>query len=235
MNENQDQQTFNIFPTSGEVVIRHGEALPLKEIDLPDIYGKIDTPINYWDLRQANHNVDDCLVVVSDETINLYLNESDPYRSRKVVGILKLDDELTKWGINQDITYGNESLARLVKANQFLFDSKEQWQHVYNSLARFTSNVNLNITNVKETSGDREKAIKITVKNDMPEGFTLKTKIFDNKRHKFYVFLGADVIGHDVKFYLDSPDLALLVSELKDKLINENIKDFLGIMAVIRQ
>ena len=86
---------------------------------------------------------------------------------------------------------------------------------------RFESNVQVNLKDIKETSGDIDKALKVTVNNTLPTGFSLKTRTLGLMRQEYFVDLGAEFTGHDVKFYLDSAQLAFMVSEQSEKYLKE--------------
>ena len=218
---------IQVIPNAqGLVTILHGKALdplPLKGLD---ITGNIETPAAFWKNRGDSQFKGKCYVERTDNTIELTLNEDQPHTKGKVIGKLSLDDECARWGINSENLYTNQDLARLIKKNEFLFVDRDQWLKVYNSLMGFKANIDIAITNIKEASGDREKATKIVVTKEIATSFKLKTRIYGRERATYNVDLNGEVIGHRVDFYLDSSDLAFIMSEAKEKTMDENVKIF---------
>lgn len=191
------------------------------------ITGLIDSPASWWKVRKDKLDHDKCHVIVGKDSITLYMNEDDEYTDSYVKGQLYLAEECSQWGINTDVMYDSKQLARTIKANEFLFPDKSEWKVAYNSLMRFESNVQVNLKDIKETSGDIDKALKVTVNNNIVPGFRLCTRIFGMERHEYIVDIGSEFVGHNVKFYLDSSDLALRISEHREELLAKNTKVFI--------
>lgn len=208
--------------------IFEGEALEQVAPKRVEIFGKIDSPANWWKVRKDKIDKDHCHVIVTDDSIELHMNELSVYEHGLVKGTLKLDHECSAWGINNEsILYDSKVLARMIKASEYLFPDRTEWQVAYNSLMRFESNVQVNLKDIKETSGDIDKALKVTVNNNIASGFKLRTRIFGMEREEYVVDIGSEFVGHNVKFYLDSSDLALRISEQREELIANNTKVFI--------
>lgn len=223
MNENVEKYQFNmnVATSDGIVTILHGNALdPKYQIPLV-ISGNIETPAKFWAIRKDDFDNNNCYVVRSKIGISLIVNENSPVLRGCIDGAIKLNDECSKFLINCEHLYDRQDLARLIKANEFLFTSRTDWLNIYNSLVDFDGKVELAILDKKEANGDREKALKITVKKGIACSFKLKTKIYGSDRVEYSVDLNAEVVGHDVKFYLDSSDLAYKMSESEENLLNE--------------
>lgn len=224
---NAKEVQINVEPSPhGIVTILHGKALDPQPMKGLDISGGIEAPANFWTNRGKEQNKLKCFVERSNDTIKLTLNEDEPYIGGQVVGKIKLDDECSRFGINTVAIYTSEDLARLIKRNEFLFVDRKQWLTIYNSLVGFKATVEINITDIKEASGDREKATKITVTKTVETSFKLRTRIYGRERVDYTVDLNGEVIGHKVNFYLDSSDLAFIMSESKEKAMDENVKIF---------
>jgi hypothetical protein len=158
--------------------------------------------------------------------ITLHIDEDDYYRHSTIAGRLDLDGECQRWRINSDVLYDPKELARMAKANEFLFANREEWVELVSCMMRFESNVQVSLKDIKETNGDLDRALKVTVSNKVIKAFKLKTRIFGTKRHEYTVELGAEFTGHQVKFYLDSADLAFMIAKQSEELLNENVKAF---------
>ena len=221
MSETNEKYQFNVATKYGIVTILHGKALDPKPPVPLDISGNIETPSKFWAARAEDFENNNCYVVRSKRGLSLIVNENDPLSKGLISGVIQLSEECSKFLINQEHLCDRQSLARLIKANEFLFVSHEDWLAVYNSLVRFEGNVELAILDKKEANGDREKAIKITVNKGIARSFKLKTKIYGSVRQEYTVDLNAEVVGHDVKFYLDSSELAYKMSQSEERLLDE--------------
>ncbi len=228
---NARDENINLYPIAdplgnSTVTILHGKALDPKPLKGLNIVGNIETPAAFWEKRGAQQNKDKCYVERTDDTIELTLNEDQPHTAGKVVGKLILNEECFKWGINQETLYSNQELARLIKKNEYLFIDRAQWLKIYNSLTSFEARIKINIIDIKEASGDREAATKITVEKEVATSFKLRTRIYGRERLEYSVDLNGEVVGQKVNFYLDSSDLAYIMSESKEKALDEHVQIF---------
>ena len=221
MNESSEKYQFNVATDKGIVTILHGKALDPKSPVPLDISGNIETPSKFWEIRKADFENNNCYVVRSKTGISLIVNENHSVLKGQISGVIKLSEECSRFNINQEHLYTRQDLARLIKANEFLFVNREDWLDVFNSLVDFSGKVELAILDKKHANGDREKALRITVKDGIARKFKLRTKIYGSEREQYTVDLNAEVIGHDVKFYLDSSELAYKMSESEEKLLDE--------------
>ncbi len=210
-----------------QIEILEGQALNPQPPRRVEIIGKINAPAAWWKVRKDKVNINKCHVLVTSDDITLHIEEDDFYRHSYISGKLRVDDECARWGINNEQTmYEPKMLARLIKANEFLFAKREEWAAMVGALMRFESNVQVNLKDIKETNGDIDRALKVTVNNSVPQAFQLNTRIYDAKRYTYMVEVGAEFVGHQVKFYLDSADLAFMMAKQGEELINSNIKVF---------
>ena len=227
MTKNEQNVKIEVSPNHfGVVTILHGKALDPQPMQGLDISGNIETPQEFWELRGEDFNKQKCFVKRSSRSIELILNEDEPYIMGTIKGTLRLNEECSKWAINEPVVHDHKELARIIKRNEFLFDDREVWLKIYNSLVGFEASINIAIIDVKEASGDREMATKITVKNKVARSFKLKTKIFGKEKVTYEVDLNGEVNGHKVDFYLDSAQLAYLIDEAREKALEENTKIF---------
>ncbi len=236
INDNENIHVYPIMKDTTKLIISHSNELEPRPPVKVDITGDIDAPQRYWEKRKEDYDHHKCHVLVRDYAIKLVLNEDDPFRNGSITGRLTLDPECSIWGINHEGTeYDNLSLAKLIKNNQFLFADKKEWSNMFNSLIQFDANISVNLKNIQETSGDMEKARKITVTNNIPKKFVLKTRIYGQTREEYVVELGAIVQGQSVNFYLDSSQLAFRLSEMKDELLKKYSEIFIKDLVIIKQ
>jgi hypothetical protein len=219
--------SLNIPEGTQSINIYEGKALEPRPPVKIELFGLIDSPQEFYLKRKHTLDKDTCYVLVDDNGIKFVFNDKDPWESGYVQGVLKMSVECQQWGINnENVLYQAKELARLIKKNEYLFDKKEEWTAIYNALMRFNANVKINLTDVKTTEGDMEKAYKVTIEKNIPKGFTLNTKIFGSEKHKYWVDLGSEFISKEVKFYLDSSDLAFMISQLTEKYLKDYVKEF---------
>lgn len=109
----------------GEIIIREGKAVELKEPVKVKIQGTIDAAARWLETRFDCIKEKTCHVIVNREqlTIALQCNENNHYGTL-VVGSLTLSPEYKRFGINEGEYITNFEMAELIKMNRSFFDNK---------------------------------------------------------------------------------------------------------------
>jgi len=126
--ENVDEK-INLTPMPGisEMVIRHGEALQLREPNRVSITGQIDSPLVFLQKRkdEISSSLNHLLVDALKFSITLIVDEDSAY-FKQIKGQLALSDEiLSKFQINSSKEWSSHDLAELIKMNRRYFESKD--------------------------------------------------------------------------------------------------------------
>ena len=117
--------TVKIEGDTKELVIRQGSALPAREPNRINIAGNILAPGNWLDIRCGDPRVDNVQFSREKMEIVFTKNESDAY-STTIVGLLKLNEDLKKFKINENHLWATADLAKFLKMNRLFFADADQ-------------------------------------------------------------------------------------------------------------
>lgn len=210
-----------------ELVIREGEALPLKEPVKLVVSGLIDAPGAFFTARKPEADTSNVIVSRKTRSIQLSVNESDNYGS-KITGTLFYNKELLDFGINNNKIYGIKELAALLRMKRIHFQDRTEHATFLKSLNSFNARITTELKNADDRKGNVELLLKKeTDLNGAVLNFTLDIAIFEGQpKSKLFVDVLADVSDASVKFWLESTDLVELQYELVDEIIDREIGVF---------
>lgn len=195
----------------GEVIIREGQALPVREPERVIITGTIDAPARFAEMRSERipQIVSHVLVNREEMTIKLSCNENNPYGSR-ITGKLEISPEFKKMGINSGNYITNFEMAELIKMNRAYFENRQEAMKLVSDLQQFKARVNKEVEDSNDNRGNRHLLLDQAVQHNLPEKFTLDIPLFkgEGKQHI------------EVEVYVNPADLTMtLVSpEANDRI-----------------
>ena len=230
-----------------ELIIREGDAPKILEVKPPvkiNIEGTIDAPVEFLKRRFA-HSQDAntsesvmsifnhfdhtrCHVLINREKVSITLitNEHDEYTRGIVAGKLEVHPKFKEFGINQEKSWTPNQLGQFIKMNRAFFADKSKNMALVTDLKNFHANINSIVEKQKSESGSFKDNYAATVTSNLPEGFTLDIPIFKGyEKESIYVEFYADVDGRDVYLSLVSPAASEILESLRDKCIDEKIKE----------
>lgn len=236
---NGDQKTL---------VIRQGTALPLKEPQVINITGDIDTVINYVkkrcllndpapnvipNLQQFNPST---AIVTFDKkhlSISLDVNPQD-YYGPKVSGCMELSDELKVFGINENQVFNREALVKLLRFNKRFFTDYMVHDTVLKAFQSLTLTGNTEIKAQNDTRGNKEAAFKKNINSEkIPTSFYLTIPIYKGQPPvKFLVEVCLDSSESSVVFWFESVELKEIQDTTVDKVFNEQKEFFKNFVIV---
>lgn len=223
-----DNQQINLFLSKEdgvnipEIVIRNGEALPLKEPNIINFKGAIESPFKWLQGKLKDYDASGVHVKVNRELkqIVLVLDEKSAY-STTITGELVLTKIFNDFGINTGKFFTTKQLASFFKMNRSYFTSKTAANELVNQLASFVGKIEGAIEKVTDSGKKRELSEKV-VKSNLPETFELFLPIFKGRnRQTFEVEFYLDVDNYSLQ--LNSPHAADLIAETVDQAIDEVI------------
>ena len=218
--------------------------LPVKKPVVIELAGTIVSPFEFLSKRydQPNQiNQKRCHVIVnrSDISINLIFNENDAYNRGTVSGKLEFNPKFIEFGINTGKTWTPTELGLFFKMNRAFFTTKEDNMKLVTQLMNFTATVNNNIERSAKESGDRTDVFVQTVNSNLPKSFNLAIPVFKgSKPETIEVETFAQIDGRTVSFTLLSPGAQAVMEEMRDNVIDEQIKlisDLCPDIAIIEQ
>jgi len=214
--QNDEEKSFP------ELVIRHGDALPLKEPKIIDFVGDIKSPLHWLRKKFENKDLTDCHLKVNRDKkqIVLVVNEKDPYSST-ISGKLTLTKIFEDFGINTGKFFTTKQLASFFKMNRSYFASKTDAMELVNKLASFTGKIDGAIENTLK-SGEKKALVEKVVKTNLPEDFELILPIFKGmSKVPFKVEIFVDPDNYSIQ--LNSPDASDLIAQTVDLAIDDVI------------
>jgi hypothetical protein len=223
-----EQFHLNVASENGELVVRTGSALPLKEPERVILSGILNTPAEYIKKRVDSISVIKTNVVFdyTARTITLTVDDCSFYKDI-ITGKLEINKDLASLGINNDTLYNEKELSRKLTFFGRFFESKAAYNDLIKKLNDFSAKVKQEFTNATDYRGS-EALEKITkIEHDIPLFFVLKMPIFnggDKREFKVNIYVAARDGG--IELWLESVELHELLEKETESLFNAQLKNF---------
>nr|WP_308571062.1 hypothetical protein [uncultured Prevotella sp.] len=211
-----------------EVIIRHGDALPLKEPEQVVLEGCIDTPLRWLQKRVENINQKNTHIQVDRTNMKMLLviNEDSAYQTQ-ITGALSISDEMKELGINSGEYISNFDMADLLKRNRSYFVSKIDAMKIVTELRNFKAKVEKEYELSDDKRGNAKALRSQIVDSNLPDKFSVNIPIFKSME-KHELLIEVEVNPNDLSCTLTSPDAHDFVKEQRDKIFDDQIKDIEG-------
>lgn len=233
--------------TKAEVIIREVAKVNELKIKAPlklNIEGVIGSVAEFLSKRADQKdqiNQKRCHILVDREKISIKLifNENDEYLTGSIKGTLAEHPKFYEFGINAGKVWTPTELGMLFKMNRSFFTDKTENMKLVTELMNFTATVNNSIERSAKENGDRTDKFAQTVNSNLPKAFTLRIPIFKGTQAEtLEVETFAQVNGRDIAFVLLSPGANQTMEDIRDKVVDEQIKKITEIcpdIAIIEQ
>lgn len=215
-----------------ELVLREGVAP--KELDpkapvKTKLNGVIGAVVEYLTKRinTGQFAQKDCHILVNRENIEitLIINEADEYKRGEIVGKLGYNPKFVEFGINGGKIWTPTELGTFIKMNRAFFADRSENMKLVSCLMNFTADVNNKIDRAVKENGNRTDNFAQVVNSNLPESFTIQMPIFKGMQPEtIEVETFAQVNGREVAFVLLSPGAQATLEDLRDKVIDEQLK-----------
>lgn len=169
----------------------------------------------------------DCHILVNRENIEitLIINEADEYKRGEIVGKLGYNPKFVEFGINGGKIWTPTELGMFIKMNRAFFADRSENMKLVSCLMNFTADVNNKIDRAVKENGNRTDNFAQVVNSNLPESFTIQMPIFKGMQPEtIEVETFAQVNGREVAFVLLSPGAQATLEDLRDKVIDEQLK-----------
>jgi len=225
-----------------QLIIREGKAVEWREDLVISEKGDIETVKNYIagrtfddkDNRQAIDKKRSLIVIDKDNlSITLQVNPQD-YYGPKVSGHLVKTNELLQFKINDAFEFNREQLVKLIKFNKRFFTNAAKHDTILRAYQSLQLKANTQLKDASDNRGGQnfqyEKQIDRT---NIPVGFSLEMSIYKGQpKVKFDVEICFESTEHNVKFWLESAELAELLEVKRDEIFAEQQKHFGGFVVI---
>lgn len=215
-------------PQSGELVIREGDALPVKEPVKINITGNIKAVGNFLKCRDDNSSLlqqihsNQAIVLVDRNKMSIRLSNypNDCYGT-EITACLELSDELLKFGINTDKNYDKQALVKLLRFSRLYFDDKEKHSSLLAAYQSFIANANTDIKDEADKRGNKISNFQKKVTTNIPTDFILNVPVFKGMpAMRFRVEICLDVTDGGARFWFESVELNELIISERDRIID---------------
>ncbi len=227
----ENKVNINFPDASQDVVIRHGEALKLKEPTPIIINGTIDAPSKFLLAKKESLKpIDSTLLVdINAGKITFITDEKSFYKS-VVTGTLVRSKALKEIGVNdENVTYSDKSLAKFIKSHIFYFADSAKANDLVKKLMKFSANIQTDVKNDGDLKGNVSKAFDRAVKTELPDSIDIKCKIYEGlPEETFTAEICVEADASSLKFYFDSPYLFQLEEKMKTEYLEKEAAIFEG-------
>jgi len=221
-----------------ELIIRTGEALPLKPKKAVHLTGTIGSVVDFATKRKTllEQNRDKVHLVLnrSEMTCLLVVGEDQP-DNLTVSAKMQLVDDLKNLGINTGQGYNCKSLAQKLRMSRWLFRSREEQAEVVDRLVKVEMKVNTAFKESDDFRGNTALAKTRNVVSNVPLDFVIKTPIIEGDTPvELNVNIELDVLSDAVALRLVSPDLEAIKRQIIDDQF-QRVEEVLSDYVIIRQ
>jgi hypothetical protein len=219
--------TFTVENGVKELVIREGKA---NDIHIPNgiVIGKltIDAVHEYLSKKGIDANeIQNSFIWYSTDAEEPYIRLNYAARKQKIddiEGLLVMDSDLKKFGINTGNQFTTHQLANFIRLNRHYFETKDQAMALVTELQNFKAKVDKEIEKANDNRGNAALVIKQKVISNVPLDFTLYLPIFKGS-DKTPLKCEIDIDANDLTCSLVSPDLKELVQNESTRIINSEL------------
>ena len=224
---------LKIKPEGGlqELIVRHGDALPLREPKVISLSGVITSPADYYEKKKKNIEPLDCNVVANytSRRITLTLSEQS-YYAGTITGSLEIHPDLKKLEVNGTKYYTEKELYKTLNFQGRYFQNKEVYTDLIEKLKKFKASVQQEFVNQDSLKGAAAISKLTNITTDIPLNFILAMPVFSGFDPKtFEVSINVTAQDGEVKFYMERIALNDIISTETESIFEKQIarlKDF---------
>ena len=233
----EDNKRINIFvpedTKKSEILIREvGSAneLPVKEPIRLEVAGVIGAPVEFLRHRyavtgQIDREHSHVIVDRDHNTITLITNEDDERRRQKITGKIALSKQYEEFGINTGKSWNPNDLGQFFKMNRIYFPDREKNMQLVTLLKSFEADIQTKVERERKENGSFKDNYAGVVTANIPPCFDLAIPIYKGSAPEIVeVEFYATVNGRDVFLSLYSPGAVAAVEDVRNNLIDDQIK-----------
>lgn len=215
------------------LIIREGKALPEEHPKKIVITGVGIGAISAFLAIKENHKfIKEGATLVVNRAKGTMVLDGDP--SAPVGGLeikqeVILDERFLEWGINTKKLWDKTTLLEFVRIRPHFFCSKPDYLVLISALNQTNAKYSAMIVNDKEVNGSKETRNAI-VSEYKPIEFTLKFPVIaGNDPMSFLVAVNMEIRERDFSFYLESPELAEILYNEREKALKGELETVLSL------
>lgn len=232
---------LNLTNVGNELVIRSGSATPIYDPVPLMLAGTIAAPGDFFEIRRKDwkeENPEDfpppCTVVAnySERTIKLRWDDASNF-ANEVTGTLKLSPELAALTVNAKKTYNHRELLALIKFQGAYFANREDHEKLIASLKAFEVKIEQNFKDADDYKGAAAQSKLTKINHEIPLEMKLTMAVFGGcPKETFKVDICVGLVSGSVDFWLESTALHEMIILQTEKIFEEELARFEGIVVV---
>lgn len=199
-----------------DMVIRFGDALPLKEPKYVSINGTIDAPARWVEKRKDDIVSADAHILVDRDHMTITLNtDENNFYSDQIVGTLTLSTEMQEFGINTGEYMSCFDMADRIKQLRTYFETQQDAMKLVTELRNFKAKVDKELELSDDKRGNQKILRAQTVESNLPKSFNVNMPIFKGTEKRTFE-VEVEINPNDLSCTLVSPDAHDIVVQERD-------------------
>lgn len=199
-----------------DMVIRFGDALPLKEPKYVSIHGTIDAPARWVEKRKDDIVSADAHILVDRDRMTITLNtDENNFYSDQIVGTLTLSTEMQEFGINTGEYMSCFDMADRIKQLRTYFETQQDAMKLVSELRNFKAKVDKELELSDDKRGNQKILRAQTVESNLPKSFNVNMPIFKGTEKRTFE-VEVEINPNDLSCTLVSPDAHDIVVQERD-------------------
>ena len=221
----EEKTNINITSENGELVIRHGEALPQRdprcevlECTIGGVHEWILKRKDMYDLHPQNSLI---TYDTNEGAIHYTENVRDSY-THLVTGRITIDPELDKFRINCGKYISPDDLANRIRLLSHCFSNRSSAMTIVSALKNFKANVSRDIESSSDDRGSVKKLRHQVVESNLPGDFTIYTPLVKGGEK---VSIRVEIFANEaLDVTLFSYDLTEMLNETKNEIVRSEVE-----------
>lgn len=199
-----------------DIVIRFGDALPLKEPKHVSINGTIDAPARWVEKRKDDIVSADAHILVDRDHMTITLNtDENNFYSDQIVGTLTLSTEMQEFGINTGEYMSCFDMADRIKQLRTYFETQQDAMKLVTELRNFKAKIDKELELSDDKRGNQKIMRAQTVESNLPKSFNVNMPIFKGTEKRTFE-VEVEINPNDLSCTLVSPDAHDIVVQERD-------------------
>lgn len=232
MEDQKQQININTADGTQELIIRHGDALPVEPKQKGTFTGCIESVFEWMEKRRLKFDQSTSSVSYDQDEGGIYFIENiDDPRTHRVNGIVQINPELEKFKINSGQYEDPEKLANRLRLLGHHFPDREKFLDMISKLKSLEAKVELEINSKNDDRGNIKQLRDQIAKTNIPKDFEILLPLVKGGKPRY---LKVELfLNESLKISLFSWDLNELIDGVKSDAIQKELeairKNFPGV------
>jgi len=223
----EERFQFNVTDNDGEIVIRHGEALPVFNPEGLKVSGQIGSPAEFSSMRNPDPATTHVTVDRKNGVITLTANDNLPHNQQHVItGSIQFHPNFIEFKIDKGKWEDPAALGELFRRRRRYFDNTDEGLKLVSALKNFSARVDKQLEKIEDKSARRYRsAVEKVIESNLPREVKLSMPVLNGFNDvEFNVEIALDVRDGGISIWLESPELEQLVEGLISSAIDRQLE-----------